>query len=579
MPVQITGYGAINEIGGSKILIEDSDRRILLDFGMPFGRYGRYFDGVFIKERASRGLLDMLALGLLPPLRGVLRRDLVPALDPAYLDVISLPPTGRQKAARDQVTLSEAGDDDFWQHWQRAWPEAHRDMRREGRPAADAVILSHAHQDHIADTVFLDPDIAAVSTRVTAFISKVLADTGMAGQGAPYCNPYALDAGGLLGVPRGSSYRGRPWRFVDGEPGAETAEDVLQSASAFWGSSPASKGLEVQPCNLAPSLVIKHWPVDHSLFGAAGYAVETAAGWVAYTGDMRMHGKNGRQTIAFAQALQALRPAALLCEGTRLAAERPATTEAEVHDACLRQVQAVPGQMVVADFAARNIERLETFIDIATQTRRQLLVQPKDAYLLRAICLADADMPDWMAHPSVALYADPKSTERNWETLVRRRYAQRMVNHLIVAKNPGDYILAFSLTDIADMLDIAAVMGSRAGNASRGIYLFSNSAAYDDEQKVDLERLWNWVDHLGLRMIGLERPTRNEGGALVVRQPPGFHSSGHAGQQDLLEFVRTVAPRTLIPIHTEHAELWPGLLSGTGIKIIMPQFFKPIVLG
>ena len=82
MATSATCYGGVGEIGGNKLLLEDAGRRVMFDFGKAFGRYGDYFDGVFIKERVTRGLLDPLALGLVPPLRGLLREDLVPVLDP-----------------------------------------------------------------------------------------------------------------------------------------------------------------------------------------------------------------------------------------------------------------------------------------------------------------------------------------------------------------------------------------------------------------------------------------------------------------------------------------------------------------
>ena len=54
MAATITCYGGINEIGGSKILVQDGDVRVLLDFGKSFGRYSNYFDGVFVRERTTK---------------------------------------------------------------------------------------------------------------------------------------------------------------------------------------------------------------------------------------------------------------------------------------------------------------------------------------------------------------------------------------------------------------------------------------------------------------------------------------------------------------------------------------------
>jgi ribonuclease J len=90
MPPTITCYGAAGKIGGNKILLEDGDARILLDFGIDFDRSGMYFNEM-LRPRAGRGLLDPLVLGLIPPLEGLYRKDLeLPGLwqrmsgDPSY---------------------------------------------------------------------------------------------------------------------------------------------------------------------------------------------------------------------------------------------------------------------------------------------------------------------------------------------------------------------------------------------------------------------------------------------------------------------------------------------------------------
>jgi hypothetical protein len=67
--VSLTFYGGVNEIGGNKILLEDSDRRLFLDFGFPYKRYKQFYEE-YLKPRSDAGLLDPLTIGLLPPLEG-----------------------------------------------------------------------------------------------------------------------------------------------------------------------------------------------------------------------------------------------------------------------------------------------------------------------------------------------------------------------------------------------------------------------------------------------------------------------------------------------------------------------------
>ncbi len=40
----LTFYGGVNEIGGNKILLEDKDTRVFLDFGKGFSRRAKFFE-------------------------------------------------------------------------------------------------------------------------------------------------------------------------------------------------------------------------------------------------------------------------------------------------------------------------------------------------------------------------------------------------------------------------------------------------------------------------------------------------------------------------------------------------------
>jgi ribonuclease J len=577
MSVSITCYGSVGEVGGNKILLEDQGKRLMLDFGMPFGRTGSYFDGVFLTKRAGRGLLDPLALGLVPPMRGLLRDDLVPAILGEDDTVDEALATSSRVSSCPAVRLHPDAVEEFWRHWQDRFPQAFRDLRRDDGLAVDAILISHAHQDHIADMEYVRADVPAASTCVTAVISKVLQDVG-GGSGAAYIHPATLSGHGVLQSDRAAPCLRRPWHFLDRIPLETAADDPLVDSQSFWDSCGTKNGhLAPSPCHQFEDGIgqwrVKWWPVDHSIPGAAAFAVETDAGWIAYSGDIRFHGRHGSLTWKAAEEMAALHPVALLCEGTRLTAPNT-TTESEVYDNCRRIVREATGRLVVADFAPRNIERLEIFARIAEETGRRLLVQPKDAYLLRAVHLTDPGLPDLMASPHIAVYDDPKGVYRKYEAAVRGRYADRIVSPDDVRRRMGDHILAFSLTDMADLLDLEYLTGQGIG----GVYIFSNSPAYDDEQKVDLLRLWNWVQHLGLSLVGLQPRIDVNGQTVAMDVQPGYHASGHAGGDELKEFVRIVSPRELIPIHTEATYLWPSLVDSQTTHVITPQYARSFEL-
>lgn len=109
--VQLTFYGGVNEIGGNKILLEDGDTHIFLDFGKSFTCGCDYFTG-WLSPRRINGLGDYFHFGLLPKISGIYAE--------VQLRFTNLPYT---------------------------------------EPLIDAIFLSHAHFDHIAHIEFVDPKI------------------------------------------------------------------------------------------------------------------------------------------------------------------------------------------------------------------------------------------------------------------------------------------------------------------------------------------------------------------------------------------------------------------------------------
>ena len=154
---------------------------------------------------------------------------------------------------------------------------------------------------------------------------------------------------------------------------------------------------------------------------------------------------------------------------------------------------------------------------------------------------------------------------------VRQGYGGSMVTPLDVRQSPSDCLLALSLTDVADLLDIKYLLKGKPG----GTKVFSNSQACDDEQMVDVGRLWNWTDHLGLRLESLQ-PHREERGTVVKATPvAGYPASDHAAAT---EFVRRVRPQRLIAIHPENAAAWQDLLRGMPTEVVIPKHAEPIQL-
>ena len=127
MQTALTFFGGLGEIGGNKILLEDKGTKIFLDFGKSFAARAKYFEWTE-RPRLANGIGDFLALGILPQLSGIYRRDL--------LHLANLP------EIEDQ--------------------------------SVQAVVLSHAHSDHADYISFLREEIEVFMGETTSHVISAI---------------------------------------------------------------------------------------------------------------------------------------------------------------------------------------------------------------------------------------------------------------------------------------------------------------------------------------------------------------------------------------------------------------------
>jgi len=529
----LTFYGGVNEIGGTKILLEDNDKCLLLDFGFPFKGNKQFYEE-YLRPRGGAGLLDPLEMGLLPPLEGLYREDLeAPGL---------------------------------WQRF-RSHP-LYRKIEK-----VDALLLSHAHADHTGYISFLKDDIPIYSTAVTAFITKANQDSGKAGfdQQVCYYSPVAYDyPGGWRQKACLSNSKQKIQRRFCVEDGGQS---LSSEASRFWqeGFWERTKNQAELICSPLGShsdcsFNIKCMPVDHSIPGACAWAVETNSGWIVYSGDLRLHGKRSHLTQQFIEQAAALKPAALILEGTNLHGEASFShgnvSEQEVYENALEAVSG-SDKLVIADFSPRDVDRLLTFLQIARDTNRRLAILPKDVYLLKTVGLLDNRMPDIAADDNIVIYQKTTASRYPdyWQRKIYEDYSDKVVLAADISSSQGEYILCFSFFDINELPSLQPTPGS--------LYVFSSSEPHDEEQQIDFRRLHRWLEHFEFRRYGL--PVEKDGEWPIPEAEKGLHASGHACGRDLLEIAEKIKPQVLIPVHSERPDLYLDTLKTSGIDIILPD--------
>jgi ribonuclease J len=282
------------------------------------------------------------------------------------------------------------------------------------------------------------------------------------------------------------------------------------------------------------SIEVEPFAVDHSVPGALAFIVHTSDLTLAYTGDLRLHGVRGALTQRFVDAAADADVDVMLCEGTRIDEEHSGS------EACLKEdagkVVSKCKHLVVADFAYKDLDRFLTFYNVAKDSDRKIVISKRHAYLLEELQKVPeltGSIPT-VDDESIRIYIERKDTGRFVETdydVWEKKYLD-MANAVKpdwIRENQAQALVCLGFFDVNELVDIAPETGS--------VYVDSSSEPHNEEQSFDEKRLSHWIDFFGL-------------------EKHHFHCSGHASGKDIREMVQTVNPKELIPIHTEHAELF-----------------------
>jgi len=566
-PTTLTGYGGVGEIGGNAFLLDDGRTRLLLDAGRRFGAatveyqlpesyvrrpgFGDYFDP-FLKARSFSAARDLMALDLVPRLPSLYRTDL-------------------GGLASDRAPV-------------------------------DAICITHAHQDHFGLLGLVRPDVPVLASKETVATFANLQETSARGWETDLLD-LQLRAGVGYTKGRGKEPPKLTTRVLygDGEAGPARTFQLGRHEVGDW--------------------TVEQAPVDHSIQGAVGFILTRKDGFkVVYTGDFRAHGRRPELTARFLK--QAEDPDVLLVEGTRVrrasddrhdaahGAAPGARTDSEAAveqelDAILARHEAEHGAGFVGiGYPMRDVDRLLSIWLVARRLGRRLVLQPKQAHLLRSLREAGReDLPDPRTDRNLAIFVKSQvrgtvmrrgapllrgnkltlalealeATPAQWLGLVSSeldkwertllggsedgdvpiQLGDNAVTPLDVAGAPRDYLFTLSYWNMTDLFDVFPER-----EKARGLYVHSQTQPFNDDLELVMFKLKRWCDAFGL--VG----------------PVHTHVSGHADEGTLQGVLEALKPKVLVPVHSEA----PGMTADwyshrIGRKALVPQVGQPLQVG
>ena len=101
-----------------------------------------------------------------------------------------------------------------------------------------------------------------------------------------------------------------------------------------------------------------------------------------------------------------------------------------------------------------------------------------------------------------------------------------------ILKEPGRYLL-YTSSGAHTLLHFFPSDGRKL----QGTFIYGKAEPFKEEMELSFHRLVNWVALCGLKF-------------------EYAHTSGHLHQQDLERFISELNPKVVVPIHTEHPELF-----------------------
>lgn len=523
--VKISFHGGVNEIGGNKILLDDGETRIFLDFGMSFGIENDYFDQPFI---SPQNYMDLSLIGAIPDVAGIYKNAGIKAMydDKGFVGVYG---------------------------------------ELEPR-SVNAFLFSHAHLDHIGYIGALRLDIPFYGSNITKRFLELRRDIS-----ENWSNKYDLDQ--FKGMEDGETVR-----IGSAEVKHILVDHSIPGSSAFiisMGSLNIGYTGDLRLHGRRPELTenfmreAKNAKLDYLL--CEGTRITTT-------------GKNEDLFEKEAESHSLLSESAVQSKMKTILSENKGLIIYDASPADLDRMEMIvqlareSGRKVLLDtkksYIAQGINCDFKYYPSLWQFDSCMLLLPRKK---------ETELKPKDDDPSKPKRKS-KDLERELEKESLRQVWEEYPNLFIEARDSGRTAFVKDIMSVFDALpenlcmprivwgkqreeierhkDELLIYTSSGpltmmhiGKGISGTYVYGKAEPFSEEMEISFRKLTNWT-----KLFGMEIEYA--------------HTSGHANRDDLERIVKTIAPKHLIPIHTTQADLFKTmhdsviLLDGNGEECV-----------
>lgn len=185
--------------------------------------------------------------------------------------------------------------------------------------------------------------------------------------------------------------------------------------------------------------------VDHSIYGSQAFLIEANGKAVLYSGDLRLHGRKPGMHQTLIHAVKDRNIDVLLMEGTHIEhSNHRGLNEYQLEEAIAAHIQSAPG-LVLASFSPQHVDRLVGFFNATRKSGRIFLADAYTAFVMHLIASETSiPRPELSEHVKVFF---PRFFEESYEKKQLEKHFRLMSpareGMEEIRANPSRYVMVF----------------------------------------------------------------------------------------------------------------------------------------